>query len=477
MNLEYPINVYGLRRKVFNHTVAKTYLTLQEIAQLPTYDEGYQRQRNKEHEEKLIEYLSNSSNRYLPDIVIAIRHQDINFGDKVLLHNRDFYIAKIKAYGILRISFWTQRALESIKVIDGNHRISAIKKILSENPKSELADFEIGVTFIFTNNEQSDFENEMALFYYLNAKSKPLLPHDYLNEATTKLSDEKAKEIDWWLYVFKHSNKRLNEIFEGKFKTDILRNSVASSCDYLAKHIEPNDMETMPVFFDALEDIVNSSVLDKWFEWFASNGDFDTIVNIIFYIFKNHKGENKDKTLKEVNCFCDWLINHAKLQEFSIFENLFQTYKETYVPQDYKIFVAMEFAGNDSVFKAIKGTIDKVAGEMGLPLECIRIDKVEKGNTYQIMDEILKQIQHNRLLIADITNKNANVYLEVGYAMGLAKSKGIENQIMLFVKDEGKDTDVGFDLQSYQQNRYQDTEDLREKLELQLKVYYKRLIE
>ena len=88
------------------------------------------------------------------------------------------------------------------------------------------------------------------------------------------------------------------------------------------------------------------------------------------------------------------------------------------------------------------------------------------------MDEILDQIQQNRLLIADITNMNANVYLEVGYAMGLVKAKNLSNQIMLFVKDNGNDTKVGFDLQSYQQNRYKDTEDLREILEKQLKIYF-----
>ncbi|MDQ7083859.1 MAG: hypothetical protein Q9M36_02555 [Sulfurovum sp.] len=125
----------------------------------------------------------------------------------------------------------------------------------------------------------------------------------------------------------------------------------------------------------------------------------------------------------------------------------------------------------------IKGTIEKVADNMNLPLECIRIDKVEKGNTYQIMNEILEHIQDNRLLIADITNKNANVYLEVGYAMGLAKSKGIENQIIFFIKtDEDGDANVGFDLQSYQQNRYKNTEELRTQLEAQLKVYYGKLI-
>ena len=42
--------------------------------------------------------------------------------------------------------------------------------------------------------------------------------------------------------------------------------------------------------------------------------------------------------------------------------------------------------------------------------------------------------------------------------------------------DEDGDANVGFDLQSYQQNRYKNTEELREQLESQLKVYYGKLI-
>ena len=479
-NLEYPIDVYGLRRKVFNHTVVKTYLGLQEIAQFKTYDEGYQRKRDVEHEDKIIEYLKNSSNRYLPDIIIAIRHPDMSFGDKYLLHNNHFYIAKIKAYGISRVSFWTENALNHIKIIDGNHRISAIKRLLRDTPESELTDFEIGVTFIFSNDTQNDFENELALFYYLNSKSKPLLPNDYLNDATQELSDAKAKEIDWWMYVFKKSNVRLTDIFEGYIADKKeLQNSIVLSCDYLANKIQKNDIETMPIFFDILSDIVNLPLVHHIVHHiiieFVEQNKLYNLIDIIFFIFL--KDDNMATIAKETHCFIDWLKNHAKLTEFDEFESLYQTYKETYVAQDYKIFVAMEFYQKDDVFSAIKGTIEKVAKDMNLPLECIRIDKVEKGNTYQIMDEILEKIQDNRLLIADLTNKNANVYLEVGYAMGLAKSRDIEKQIMFFIKvDEEYNVDVGFDLQSYQQNRYKNTEELREQLELQLKVYYGKLI-
>lgn len=470
MNLNYPIIVNALKNKVFKHTVAKTYLKFKEIAQLRTYDEGYQRKRDIEHEDKIIKYLKDSSNRYLPDIILVIRDDDIKFEEKVLLNNTIFKINE-NSKGILKITLKKQTSFENIKIIDGNHRVSAIKKLLQQKTISDLENLEIGVTFIFTYNKASDFEDELALFYYLNSKAKILLPNDYLNEATKNLSDSKAKEIDWWLYVFKKSQGTLTEIFEDKFSDKLnIQDMIISSSNYLAKHIAVNNLDAMPIFFDLLRNLNNIDILEDIISDAKKTDNLYTFINIAFFI--SQKIKNILELACEINDFYKWLKNKAKLEEFDNFENLYKIYKETYVPEDYRIFVAMEFIDNDSIFKAIEGTIKQVAKDMDKPLECIRIDKLHKGRTYQIMDEILNQIQHNRLLIADITNMNANVYLEVGYAMGLAKAKNLSNQIILFVKDEGNNTKVGFDLQSYQQNRYKDTEDLREILEKQLKIYF-----
>lgn len=470
MSLDYPITKNALKNKVFKHTVAKTYLKFKEIAQLKTYDEGYQRKRDIAHEDKIVKYLKDNSNRYLPDIILVIRHNDIKFEEKVLLNDKIFKINE-HSNGILKITLKSQTSFENIKIIDGNHRVSAIKKLLKESPRSDLLNLEIGVTFIFTYNKPSDFEDELALFYYLNSKAKVLLPNDYLNEATKNLTDSKAKDIDWWLYIFKKSHETLMEMFENKFDDKLkLQDTIILSSDYLAKKIPIDDLEAMPVFFDIFRDLNELPISEDIITDVIGTDNLHTFINITFFISTQI---NDIFTLAcEISDFYKWLKNKAKLEEFDNFENLYKTYKETYIPEDYKIFVAMEFSGNENVFKAIEGVIKQVAKDIDKPLECMRIDKLYKGTTYQIMDEILDQIQHNRLLIADITNMNANVYLEVGYAMGLAKAKNLSNQIMLFVEDKGNDTKVGFDLRSYQQNRYIDTEDLREKLEQQLKIYF-----
>lgn len=71
MSLEFPIDVYGLRRRVFNFTVAKTFLTLNQLSQFSTYDEGYQRARDEEHENGIVEFLKTKESKYLPDIILS----------------------------------------------------------------------------------------------------------------------------------------------------------------------------------------------------------------------------------------------------------------------------------------------------------------------------------------------------------------------------------------------------------------------
>ena len=473
MSLEFPIDVYGLRRKVFNFTVAKTFLTLKELAQFKIYDEGYQRQRDEKHEADIKEFLTKTgqTKRYLPDIILAIRHEDINLdAATTYLSNDDFYIRKLKSYSMIRIAFWNQRSLEHIKIVDGNHRIAAIKHLFAEHPNSDLSNFELGVTFIITQNNQSDFENEMALFYYLNAKSKPLLPIDFLSKALDdKLDDETARDIDWWLYIFKKSYHSLHDLFSDKISSIEVKQVIANSCDFLANSIKKNDFGSLPNFLGIVREIIEEkSIAD-----FIANKNLYVLLNILYFLYQ--QTGDKNKSIQEIKDFYRWLSQDAKLKQFEDFENLYQTYKETYIPKDFKIFIAMQFAGQDSVFKAISKTIKQVGKELDLPLVCERIDKHVTGTSYQITDEIFKKIKHNGLLIADITHKNPNVYLEVGYAMGLAKAKNIQNQVLLFVKDEGKDTEVGFDLQSYKQCRYKDTEHLRELLEEELNAYYSKL--
>lgn len=477
-----PIDVYLWQEQVFNYRVAKGYLTFKQLANFEVFSGEYQRELEQEHEDKIIQYLKNEKYRYLPDIVIVVRDKELQFiewwesGNIFTNQSLGIRISQRKNC-LARLQVWEtskkDEMLQKFKIVDGNHRLSAIKKLL-ENGESSFGDEIIGVTFIFMKEGEGSIKDELALFYYLNSKSKPLLPKDYLSNTLKEFEDsEELKAIDWWLFVFRVSNDKILEIF-GDYKDKLEKDTIARACDYLAKNIE-ND-EQLNEFFSFLRGIKQDN-LKEILESFSSHNQLTEFICIVFFIYKKMKDDKAIKLEAEIKHFCEWLLEDAKLEKFQDFENLFLVYQNTYIPKSFKIFIAMEFKDSDDVYKAIEGTIEKVSLEIYNNknlLNPLRIDKYITGTTYQIINEIFNQIDERGLVIADITNKNPNVYLEVGYTLALCRARGINDQLILLLKDDKnkqEDEKVGFDLRGYKWISYKNTEDLREKLEQELKQY------
>lgn len=464
------IDVYLWQKQIFNYHIAKGYLTFNQLANFDIFSDEYQRDINQEHEDKILEYLKKDYYRYLPDIVIVIRDNDLRFDrTRILLDKKDLRISRLKSYNLMRLQIKTKEGYKQCKIVDGNHRLSAIKKLL-KNSENTFGENHMGVTFILADD--NSIKDELALFYYLNSKSKPLLPKDYLSKTIVEFEKaDELKDIDWWLYVFRESNDKLLDIlkeYKGKLEKDV----IAKACSYLAKNIQNED--GLNNFFAFLRDVVEKGNLKGILERFDELEQLAELICIIFFLY--NKNYENSKPENEIKYFCEWLLEDAKLEKFQDFENLFKVYVNTYIPKSFKIFIAMEFKGKDHILNAIETAIqevndEKFANNPPLHIDHLRIDKLNKGTTFKIIDEILRQIEHRGLMIADISRKNANVYFEVGYMMALCRAKGIDNQIILLINENNKE--VGFDLSGYQQVRYKDEGDLKEKLKDQLNEYYK----
>ena len=75
-------------------------------------------------------------------------------------------------------------------------------------------------------------------------------------------------------------------------------------------------------------------------------------------------------------------------------------------------FVAMSFQEN--LFEIYSGGFQ--VGVIGAGYDPIRMDKLEHIN--RIDDEIIRQINGSKFLVADFTGHRSGVYFEAGYAMG-----------------------------------------------------------
>ena len=97
-------------------------------------------------------------------------------------------------------------------------------------------------------------------------------------------------------------------------------------------------------------------------------------------------------------------------------------------------FVLMPFSNEfDDIYQlGIKSTCNE------MKLSCVRVD--EQIFDHSILKQIYNQIENADILIADLTNQNANVFYEVGYAHGLKK------RVILLTKNI---QDIPFDLKHY----------------------------
>ena len=121
------------------------------------------------------------------------------------------------------------------------------------------------------------------------------------------------------------------------------------------------------------------------------------------------------------------------------------------------IFVIMPFSPDldDVYYLGIREIAEK------LNLSCKRVDEMESVGDIYILDEIYNSITNARIIIAEVTFSNPNVYYELGYAHALGKP------VILLTKDMSS---TPFDLKMYNHIVYKNITELRQKLERLLRI-------
>lgn len=165
--------------------------------------------------------------------------------------------------------------------------------------------------------------------------------------------------------------------------------------------------------------------------------------------------------------------------------NLITMFEQIYKSKGNEIFISMKFNDSQSeliyekIVRAIE-TFNKKNKSIHLNPHPIRIDRTIEDSTYSIQDKILDAIQSCSLIIADLSSANINVYHEIGYAMGVAKSQGQKPNMILLYKEDSDyikpemdiDKFVGFNLRNLSQLRFKDYKQLVDGLVDRLEKHY-----
>ncbi len=187
-----------------------------------------------------------------------------------------------------------------------------------------------------------------------------------------------------------------------------------------------------------------------------------TITDDRIWILYSYDYESRDYILRQLSdlgyvqsCGSHLPLNHPDhLPKFTIESNgwarLQVLQKKPSGGMD-QAFVAMYFSKemNGYYENAIKPVIEQNG------TKCVRIDLQEHNN--KICDEIIKEINKSKYVVADFTGNRGGVYYEAGFAHGLGipviwtvQKKDLEN--------------VHFDTRQYNHIVYESAEELRDKL-------------
>ena len=298
------------------------------------------------------------------------------------------------------------------------------------------------------------------------------------------LKKDEREHLDFEnLYSYRESRQKLDDL-ESSLHLAINRKDTAE----YKKNRHEGFIKEYEGYLQAMGDsrtiALKMSSLSSIYAGFGENtGNIAMLCVMVYYALLNRH---------QLESFVAWAKKNGinKLKEPGEFNkdaanDLVEMFEQIYQTKKNEIFVSMQFNDDQSelIYIKIEEAIEKFNnkhGDLLLNPHPIRIDRNVEKSAFSIPDRILEAITSSGLLIADLSSANINVYHEIGFAMGLAKSKDLLPNIILLYKEntrfnsENKDVDkfVGFNLRNLSQLRFRNYDLIVDELVKRLEAHY-----
>jgi len=470
----------------------------------------FQRSIIEEHKKSLIEFYREGKDVFFPEIILALEltydytkdeiptpkndWYSLLFARKKFKSNVDNYeIWVTKARGktdwslpaSIRIMEEPEEGKELMLRIDGNHRLIAFAEF--GNTDERILDKQIPfcVTLLYPDKAK---RIRKTLFHNINSKAVPLKDEfllDSIIKDNESFPDERLKEADFgnaYLFVRNMCNRHIIESLthlKSCLKDPYNNHPVPLTffkelydlIDNGSIHIENTIEESIKDALTQLESFLQTN-RTAW-----KSCSLGLLQAFIYYYMTDNWHFAAFKTwILENQLFRIPTIKGSEI--ITVFNAILDSISKT-------IFIAMPFyTTTNKTYKNVKEVINNLNQEnptLGLELRPLRIDKKKKGNTFDIVSDILSHIEECGLMLADLTFGNANVYYEIGYKMGLEQNRGnrFKNLICFHVGIDSNypkpdvDKDVLFDLKHLSIVKAKNYKEIKAKLKEQICIRYK----
>lgn len=390
--------------------------------------------------------------------------------------------------------------------IDGNHRLSAADGVTQNESRYSL---ETPFCIVLHEDPTQAQRFEKVVFHNINAKQVPLTSEQNLHlilqsGADALFSDDELLDKPSFGPAYRLARALALE-FDAKFLTGFTKHfenrytlALGLAQFLMEEKLLPNEADAkmlndqLPRLRNALKE-ANKLYEKKSGEQLRTSGCHGVLTAFVYFALENEG--------KQLPAFARWIeanridrlappptrglgypyhLGHTHAVDAA---SLVAVFKSILKARSREVFISMEFGTHtDPVYQAIEKAIEEVnhahrLKHVDLALQPIRIDRLNKGHSYTIADEILQVVNGCGLLIADLTQGNKNVYHEVGFLMGLNQGRSAPQDNLILLVDarhirEKSEASIGFNLRHWQQIRFNDTLDLTQKLRTALEAHF-----
>lgn len=426
------VKLTGIVEDVFGgRTVFRGYATLRTLYKL-SQSSDYQRKEDKERLPAICNFLRNSPFRFYPELLFAWQIEEsealtklkvsqtqgtINFTNGISIKKAKFTFQKIigdePKTKVITINIpYTEISKKPFVRLDGNHRLSSLKEIYDQEAESnihnELLDMVVPFSVLLQIRGEEAEKYESAFFYLINSKAKALTTEENLHAILEKDFFTNEERIDLlgifsidklqkYITDFKFNKyKIISEIFENEIYT------LALTLLSLIKNIEASKVVSAIQYINACYENKELKINNK---------------NIVLSLIKVRSEK------KFYNNFFTWIQNFPSKAFVDINPEKIVSLYEELISKQLEVFVAMPYFGEEKIKeynKIYKEAIDEINKQYGTNIYLNKIMS-NTGETSDQIKDIIDKIKRCDIFFSDVTDNNANVTYEMGWARALNK--------------------------------------------------------
>ena len=420
----------------------------------------YQRPVDNTRIDEIINFMKDGKYKFFPEIILSLQFEGsailsnirnrpdqktVNLSDGIKIKKYKFsFQTKIgdNPYTkIMSITFPSNKKI--LGRIDGNHRLSAVDKVLGLEEKTiditslkqTVGNMIVPFSILLQQNDDEAKKYETAYFHLINAKTKPLT------------SEQNLKTI---LDAKYFNDSEIQEILGNKstILKAIIDKNLHPHCTGI-KHITDDNFRTVGLKLVELLNFNNTEedvrkilealkTIDRLYsdtEQLKNDSKIGLLVAFLYYAITN-----------KFSHFKEWVLNNHIFNVPEIeAKTIIDIFEQISTSRKFKLFVAMPYWSHSEINeynKLYKEICSDISRKAKIELELIPIMRF-RGKSQRIDRRLLDKIDECSVFIADITGNNINVIFEVGYAEH-------KNVPMILLKNESDETIVPFDMDKLQ---------------------------